>query len=199
MLPIVVSMRVETHEETAAQRDVMDRSWANFLSACGLTALYVPNNLRQAQQMVASGLLKRLLLTDGNALIKCEGDAPERDQVERFLLNTALQARLPVMGVGRGMQVLQDHWDVALQKLEKHVMTRQIIQVDGQTEMVNSQHHWGATDSVAELPVWAKATDGVVKGIRHDRLPVMGLMWHPQRQDPYHQRDIRLFRKLFHD
>ena len=198
MLPIVVSMRVDVHQETGLRRDVLDQAWATFLSACGLTAVCVPNNLRQAQQLLAAGLFQRLLLTDGNALIQCHGDAPERDQVERFLLNTALQSRLPVMGVGRGMQVLQQHWGVPLQAVKKHVATRQIIHIKGQTEMVNSQHHWAAMHSVEELPIWAKASDGVVKGVRHTRLPVVGMMWHPHRQDPYHQRDIRLWRKFFH-
>ena len=48
-----------------------------------------------------------MVLTGGNDLAALGGDAPERDATENALLDAAESRRLPVIGVCRGMQVIQ--------------------------------------------------------------------------------------------
>jgi putative glutamine amidotransferase len=52
---------------------------------------------------------------------------------------------------------------------------------------VRSYHDWGVRpDAVGpELVVTAYAEDGTVEGVRHADLPIVGVMWHPEREpDP---------------
>jgi putative glutamine amidotransferase len=136
-------------------------------------------------------------LTGGNDLAECGGDAAERDAVEYALLDWAERRGLPVLGVCRGMQLIQRRFGVALRRVEGHVAERQVIRIDGELSAVNSYHHFAAFDSRPPLEVWAVADDGVVKAIRHAAQPITGIMWHPERCTPFSPADVALFRRVF--
>ena len=106
------------------------------------------------------------MLTGGNDLAALGGDAPERDATENALLDAAEARGLPVLGVCRGMQLIQQRCAVPLRRVEGHVTPSQIIHIDGEPAEVNSYHRFAALESRAPLEVWAVAADGVVKAIR---------------------------------
>ena len=48
------------------------------------------------------------------------------------------------------------------------------------------------------LPLpWAIADDGVVKAVQHADRSTTGIMWHPERMDPFAPADIALFQRVF--
>ncbi len=60
---------------------------------------------------------------------------------------------------------------------------------------MNSYHDWGCTSVPSGLETWATADDGVVKAVRWPGLPVVGIMWHPERILPYRAQDVSLIRQ----
>jgi putative glutamine amidotransferase len=52
-------------------------------------------------------------------------------------------------------------------------------------------------DVHAPLTTWAIADDGVIKGVRHADRRMLGLMWHPERREPFAEDDITLFSGFF--
>ena len=52
----------------------------------------------------------------------------------------------------------------------------------GTTPRVNSNHHQAICRLGRGLGVRQWAADGVIEGICHSRLPVLGVQWHPERQ-----------------
>ncbi len=197
MTLVAITQRVAIVPEYGERRDCLDQAWPRFLAACGLAPLALPNVLEVALELCAGAAVSGLVLTGGNDLAACGGDAPERDAVEFALLDWAERRGLPVLGVCRGMQVIQQRFGIGLHRVERHVAPRQVIRIEGEPREVNSFHHFAARESRPPLDVWAVADDGVVKAIRHSMQPITGIMWHPERLSPFSPADVALFRKVF--
>lgn len=199
---IAVTQRVDTITHPSGmveRRDALDQAWTALLAAAGCTTLAMPNHAPTALTLFDDLPVRGLLLTGGNDLASCGGDAPERDATEFALLAAARALRMPVIGVCRGMQLIQRAFGVALQPVEGHVARSQAVTIGAhpEPELVNAFHRWGARETVPELKVWARSADGVVKAVRHVREPLTGLMWHPERLAPFATRDINLVRQVF--
>lgn len=197
MRAVAVTQRVSVVPAYGERRDCLDQAWTKFLAACGLLPVLLPNVTEAALALCGGAGVAGLVLTGGNDLAELGGDAPERDAVENALLDLAQRRRLPVLGVCRGMQVIQRRFAIPLRRVEGHVAQRQVIRIDGETKEVNSYHHFAAFESQPPLEVWAVAQDGVVKAIRHSAEPITGIMWHPERSAPFSAADVALFRQVF--
>ena len=197
MKTVAVTQRVSIIPEYGERRDCLDQAWTKFLAACGLLPVALPNVMDTALALCEWAGIAGLVLTGGNDLAEYGGDAPERDAVEHALLSWAQQCDMPVLGVCRGMQVIQQHFAIELRRVEGHVAKRQVIHIDGECREVNSYHHFAAFDSRPPLEVWAVADDGAVEAIRHSVQPITGIMWHPERSAPFSSADVVLFRQVF--
>ena len=197
MKKVAITQRVSVVPEYGERRDCLDQAWPRFLAACGLMPLALPNVVEVAVALFTDADVAGLVLTGGNDLAALGGDAPERDATENALLDLAESRGLPVLGVCRGMQMIQQRCTVPLQGVEGHVTANQVIRVNGKRAAVNSYHRFGALESRPPLDVWAVADDGVVKAIRHADRSITGIMWHPERIDPFAAEDIGLFRRVF--
>jgi putative glutamine amidotransferase len=71
------------------------------------------------------------------------------------------------------------------------------IQIEGQSRTVNSYHRFGARSTRDPLEAWGQARDGVVKAVRHRQLPLAGIMWHPEREFPFHSEDVAYMEQFF--
>jgi N5-(cytidine 5'-diphosphoramidyl)-L-glutamine hydrolase len=194
---VAITQRVSVVAEHRERRDCLDQAWPRFLASCGLLPLALPNVTDIALALCDGTDIAGLVLTGGNDLAALGGDAAERDTVENALLDMAERRALPVLGVCRGMQIIQQRCGITLRRVDGHVTPRQTIYVDGQPQQVNAYHRFAAFESRAPLESWAVAGDGVVKAVRHVALPVTGIMWHPERNTPFAPLDVALFRRVF--
>jgi N5-(cytidine 5'-diphosphoramidyl)-L-glutamine hydrolase len=197
MIPVAVTQRVET-TSTGERRDCLDQRWTSWMRHCGLMPILLPNDADTAVALCAATGVAGLLFTGGNDLAVLGGDAPERDATENRLLELASEKGLPVIGVCRGMQVIQSQFGVPLHPIEGHVAPiMDVCLTDGTTRRVNSYHRLGTTHTVPALEVWARAADGTVKAVRHATRPMLGVMWHPERMQPFPDADIAMFHDCY--
>jgi N5-(cytidine 5'-diphosphoramidyl)-L-glutamine hydrolase len=195
MKAVAVTQRVVVDPPHATRRDCLDQVWVKFLLGCGLLPIPVPNSVDAALSICDQ--VSGIVLTGGNDLAAYGGDAPERDETEMAMLDLAERRDLPVLGVCRGMQMIQHRAGIPLQRVCGHVAPRQRISIDGQSVEVNSFHNFGATQGHPPLKTWAIADDGVIKAVRHARRPMIGVMWHPERREPFTADDVALFSGFF--
>ena len=118
-----------------------------------------------------------------------------RDGRELALVDEFLRAGKPIVGICRGLQLLNVYFGGTLrQHIEGH------SQIDGVDRLhaintapgllrelygtrctVNSAHHQAVWRLGTGLQVFACADDGTVEAVGHRTLPVFAVQWHPER------------------
>lgn len=192
---IALTQRVERVESIGERRDALSQEWAALAEACGFLPLPVPNRLNAARQIVGELGIDGIILTGGNDLASYGGDAPERDELEQFLIQYAIEKEVPLLGVCRGMQMLLDHFGTPLQKVEGHI---RVVHPLDNGDAVNSFHGWGARECHPPLEPAAHSVDGVLEAVRHRECSwIWGIMWHPERYVTPRERDIQFIREVF--
>lgn len=111
------------------------------------------------------------------------GEDLERDLFEFNLLGLLQETKVPTLGICRGMQVIGSFFGQNLVQVSNHAGTRHSIAGFVSTE-VNSFHNFGFECVVAPLEPLATAQDGTIEAFKHQNLPVLGVMWHPERDTP---------------
>lgn len=182
-------MRVTQAADYDEPRDSLSRDWIERLREWGMIPLLIPNGLDDPAAYCASFGPHILVLTGGGD----PGGPPERDATERHLLDGAARSKLPVLGVCRGMQVINLYFGGTLETVEGHVACQHPVSICGgwqdyfsPTADVNSFHNLAITKGGLgrELQATAFDPDGRIEGFRHQTLPLAGVMWHPERGAP---------------
>lgn len=186
-----LTQRVVIDARTAERRDALDQRWAPFLAACGQVGVPLPNHPRTALALAEACGLSALILTGGNDLAALGGDAAERDETERALLDWAAE-RLPVLGVCRGAQHLAFLAGGQLARVDGHAGTRHEVAPLGRE--VNSYHDWAIVAPPPGATILAQAADGTIEAFRLGNRT--GILWHPEREVHPHPDDVALLKGL---
>lgn len=215
---IAVTQRVAEVTSYRERRDCLDQRWSTLLERSGIIPVLVPNTFSEIETWVASLNIDGCILTGGNDLStipEAGSPAPERDRTEAALLDSARAEARPVLGVCRGFQMMNHYLGGSLTPVNEHVATRHTVSPmdpaggpDGPISAhlkrnapleVNSFHDYGisATDLSAELIALLAGDDGSVEAAVHRELPWVGIMWHPEREEPFREHDIGLLGMLF--
>lgn len=194
--PVGLTQRLLPADHNGERRLALDVRWQDFLATCGLLPVPLPLDANFADATMQEARCAGLVLTGGDDLADLGGPTPARDRLERHLLRRALTARRPVIGVCRGMQLILRAFGTRLVPVEGNVATEHPIEGREGSRRVNSYHRWAALDVAAGLEPTAYSGE-VVEAVRHCRLPLVGIMWHPERTEPPDPCDIDLFTRLF--
>lgn len=208
MRRIGITQRVEVDARHTERRDCLDHQWLYLTQSLGLLGVAIPNNLDQPRCWLETMDWDGFILSGGNDIAELPGavnPAPERDRTEREILGLALHRQLPVLGVCRGLQMLNTHLGGSLSALSEHVACRHAVVPVPRTARfaafreVNSFHRMAITpgDLAEELIATVHAPDGSVEAAAHRSLPWTGIMWHPERESPFMAPDLALLRHCF--
>ena len=197
---IAVSQRCDTVSGRNESRDALDIRLAALLWDLGFLPLPMASGISAPADYLAALAPDGILLSGGNDI----GSAPLRDALEKAALDYAAYHRLPVLGICRGMQFINHFQGGSLRSVSGHTAVRHRIHgplVGVDDRVVNSYHDYGLLDADLgdELGAVAWADDGVVEALRHRERPWLGIMWHPEREEPVVAEDRQLIRHHFLD
>jgi putative glutamine amidotransferase len=205
---IGLTQRVQDSEGHGERRDCLDQQWLQAATQMGFTPLPLPNlPPGQVPELCERLALSGLILTGGNSLAafapQDPAAAPERDAFEMALLDWAVRERRPVIGVCRGLQMINVYFGGQISRIEKHAGCRHSIRFEGrlaeETELeVNSYHDWAVQPEnlAGGLQVLARHGDGSIEAFEHVDLPIIAMMWHPEREPEVPRLDMRLIKEI---
>ena len=197
MKKIIYTQRVEVIESYGERRDCADQRIPEFLIACGYLPIAI-SNLPQLVPMYFEEIKPDgVLLTGGNSLVRNGGNALEKDETDRRVIDCAIKKHIPIYGFCRGMQSLLDYFGQELVKVSGHVATKHKLQGNLGNMTVNSYHNEGVRSVKPPFEVLAYAEDGVVEAIQSSKYNIVATMWHPEREYPFEISDIERVKKLF--
>lgn len=194
-----------THDAERAPCDVFPGDWQAALAAIVPDAAWWPlaNTGDAVVRRFAELELDALVLAGGNDLGAC----PHRDRTERSLLLHCAAHGIPVLGVCRGLQLVQHVFGGPVAPApEAHDAGRaHAIDVNAAcarrllgTErfVAPSYHRFGvpARGLAPSLEAWALSDDGWVEMLAHASLPIVAVQWHPERPLPSPEVAHRLLR-----
>ena len=209
---IGITQRSMPHPRYDESLQCLDARWSQLLLALEflpiplptLPAQFVPAQLEQLQ-------LDGLILSGGNDIAAIAADSPSaspaRDGYEFALLEAAIANDIPVMGVCRGLQLINVFFGGQLVRVSGHAGTRHRLRPSGHAkaglsfacpaEEVNSYHDYAIPpDGLGEglIPL-AYDSEGSIEAHTHQTARVLGIMWHPERETP--PTDTNLLARYF--
>ena len=148
-----------------------------------------------------------LLLTGGGNIVpylynkpflkSCGYDA-FTDVAELYLINQFVMNKKTIIGICKGMQIINVYFKGTLTSVENHFYTEKnayhnikltknsfLQKIFNKNILVNSCHV-EKLDKVANcLKIEAVSEDGVVEAVKHKTLPIYGVQFHPERMNTY--------------
>lgn len=201
---IGITMRVEFSSPHREPRDALARDWiACFENHLPEVAwVPIPNLGRTVSQFLDRWEVGGVILAGGNDV----GECPLRDETESGIVAYCTRKRLPVLGVCRGLQLMQVLQGGTLVPVaSRHQGRNHTVRVGGAPIAdlfpgpaieVNSYHNHGVPIGrlAQTLQAWLTSEDGLVEGLVHKTEPQIAVQWHPERPLPDPDNARRLLR-----
>jgi putative glutamine amidotransferase len=194
------------------ERLVLNSAYVAAVQRAGLVPLVLPATLQPAEGVAALDRVSGLVLTGGEDVRperygavphpKLEETDPARDALEVALIAEARRRALPVLGICRGIQILNvalggtlfqdlpserpgpiDHADAERRHALELARDSWLSKVLGIADTsVNSRHHQAVRELAPALRASAWAPDGVVEAVEGTAGSswTMAVQWHPE-------------------
>jgi len=124
MRNIGITQRIHFIKEYNEYRDELDQNWSNLFGNIGILQIILPNN----SELIKSGAidclnLSGVILSGGEFEENNENNVglKNRNEFENNLISYCIDNKIPILGVCRGMQILNNFFGGKLEKIDDHV------------------------------------------------------------------------------
>lgn len=204
---ILITQRLEEVSSYLETRECLDIRWSKLINSLGCNQVALPYEsepIDYINQKNVSGII----LSGGDEPYSLSKSplSKKRDLFEKAVVETGISMQIPIIGVCRGMQFIAELYGSSLEKVEGHVAKNHSLESVTNTKFseqleliseVNSYHNYSVTKLSDELKVLATDKNGNLEAITHKTLPILCIMWHPERDDPFSELNIELIKSHF--
>jgi len=204
MKKVGISFRIVNALNYDEKRDAISHDWPKFLEEIDVLPIWIPNTISDLDSFFTELKIDGIILSGGDNI----GKTPERDKTEISLIDYGIKNNIPIVGVCRGMQILNQYFGGSLISLSSktHVGKEHSLLIQNEnfsnilpSEItVNSFHNNVITSKTIgkNLTSFAETkSDKTIEGFSHDSFPIFGVMWHPEREQKTF--DKLLLKKFF--
>ncbi len=201
-MKIGITQRVDYIEEYGEYRDSLDQNWSRLLESLNMIPVPLSNAIEEVSGYLDHLNLEGVILTGGN-------DHHSRTVFERKLLKAAVSNKIPIIGVCHGLQAINQYFGgKTIRSTSKtHVAVQHKIKIESnylnlekdKVYLVNSYHNQLINKDTLgnDLTILGTSEDNCIEAVYSTDLKVLGIMWHPEREIPFNERDINLILKHF--
>ena len=186
---IIISSNYKKHHKTYI--DFVDHYWINYFKLKKISFFSIPNIINFKENFTQNKI-KLIILPGGNDIYSKDKISKIRLKVEFKLIRYALKNDIPILGICRGMQVINLFFKGKQNRINGHMRTNHKIYFkkkffSKKIMNVNSFHNFGIPlkKMSNKLNVIALDKDKNVEIFKHKRKKILGLMWHPERNKTY--------------
>ncbi len=187
---IGISLRIVKDANYGEKRDAISHDWPQFFEKLGIIPIFIPNALSDVTSFLEQMELDGMILSGGDDI----GCDIKRDNTEENILKYGIKNHLPILGICRGMQLINNYFGGEIIKTydKKHVNVDHSINIVddffskkiGKKISVNSYHNniISAKNIGKNLKPFAiSEMDNTIEGLIHTEFAIIGVMWHPER------------------
>lgn len=208
---ILISQR-HSRDKHGEWMDSLENAYINFFSSYGFNLFPVSNVIDDIDVLFEVCQPDGIVLTGGGdvdpALFNESRTnnmsiSEKRDRIETKLLDTATQQQIPVLGICRGMQFINVYFggrligDINAIDIHRNhttpsnhkisIIEPRLFNEAGRDEFeVNSYHNQGIRSNMLADPLISFAVFedlGIVEGFYHTKHNIIGIQWHPERDN----------------
>ena len=190
---IGVSLRIVNAQNYEEERDALSHDWTSLLEDLGFISVHIPNTLKNLESFLDEMNLDGIVLSGGDNI----GENKKRDETENKILNYALERKIPIIGICRGMQLINKYFGgkLSIDNSTIHLAEKHNVDIthenfrtlfSSESFPVNTYHQnmiqvEGMGNGLKPFAIFGK--DGSIEGFFHEEFYIIGVMWHPER-DP---------------
>ena len=171
--------------------DFIDHYWINYFKQKKIQFFSIPN-INNYKINHLKKKIKLIILPGGNDVISNDKISKIRLKVEFNLIKFGLKNNIPILGICRGMQVINLFFKGNQNKIYGHMRTKHKIFFKKKIfkkkiQTVNSFHKFGipVKKMSNKFDVIALDKDENVEIFKHKKKKIYGFMWHPERNKNY--------------
>ena len=189
---IGVSLRIVNAQNYEEERDALSHDWTSLLEDLGFISVHIPNTLKNLDSFLDEMNLDGIVLSGGDNI----GENKKRDETENKILNYALEKKIPIIGVCRGMQLINKYFGgkLSIDNSTIHLAEKHNVDIthenfrtlfSSESFPVNTYHQnmiqvEGMGNGLKPFAIFGK--DGSIEGFFHEEFYIIGVMWHPERE-----------------
>lgn len=207
MKKIAITQRLTENQDYYEIRDSLDVKWAKLFKELNFLPVILPTGYNFEEYFLQLKI-EGIILSGGNDLscLSFNKLSEKRDLFEKKLIKFAIKQEIPVFGVCRGMQIIADYFGSSFDKVDNHTKTRHALKISDNSvyknellnlKTVNSFHNYAIKNISNELKISARNKEDIIEAIEHKKYKIFGQMWHPERETPFVNEELKLIEKIF--
>ena len=202
MKTIAISMGQQFIKSRNETRDFIDKKLIDFVFSqlnfeVILVSNFIKKNFNQQKKklnlLLISNKIKGIILSGGQDI----GTNKLRDKTEISLIDFAIKNKIPLIGICRGMQLINFYFKGKLKKVNGHVAKQIKIHSKStkKSREVKCFHSNGIKKIGKKLTEIYRSEDGLIEAFKGDSDRILGIMWHPERNKNFSNEDVKLFKE----